>query len=225
MIKLTYVGHSAFILSDGTNTIAVDPFITGNPTATIKASDVKPNFIFVSHAHGDHFGDTIELAKANDATIITVHELATHLLSQGLKAHGLSIGGEFAFPFGSVKLTIAHHGSMNNDGMYMGPPCGAIITIGNKKIYYTGDTGLFLDMQLIGSSAKPDVMLLPIGNNYTMGIDDAVKAIEFVKPKLSIPLHYNTFPVIEVDTNEFASKVKAINFDAKVMSFGETIEL
>ena len=225
MVKLTYISHSAFVVSDGTNTIAIDPFITGNPTATIKATDIKPNFIFVTHAHGDHLGDAIELAKTNDAIVITVNELAGYLASKGLKTHPLHIGGEFPFPFGSIKLTIAHHGSMNNDGAYMGAPCGGIITIGGKKIYHTGDTGLFLDMQLIGSSAKPDVMLLPIGNNFTMGIDDAVEAVQFAKPKLAIPMHYNTFPVIKADPNEFVSKVKAASFDARVMNYGETIEL
>lgn len=225
MLKLTYISHSAFILSDGKHTIAIDPFITGNPTATIKASDVKPNFIVVSHAHGDHLGDTVELAKANNSTIICVNELALLLKKKGLKSHPLHIGGEFPFPFGSVKLTIAQHGSMDDDGNYAGAPCGAIITFGDKKVYHTGDTGLFLDMRLIGLSAKPDVMLLPIGNNFTMGIEDAVKAVTFAKPKLAIPMHYNTFPNIKADPNEFVAKVKENKFNAQVMNFGETIEL
>jgi len=225
MLKLTYISHSAFILSDGQFTIAIDPFITGNPTATIKVSDVKPNFIVVTHAHGDHLGDTVELAKSNNATVICVNELAILLKNKGLETHPLHIGGKYPFPFGSVKLTIAHHGSMDNDGNYAGAPCGAIITIGDKKIYHTGDTGLFLDMQLIGSSAELDVMLLPIGDNFTMGIDDAVQAVTFVKPKLAIPMHYNTFPYIKADPNEFVLKIKENKFNGKVMNFGETIEL
>ena len=225
MIKLTYIGHSAFLISDGTNVLAVDPFITGNPTAKIKQADINPNFIFVTHAHDDHLGDTIELAKKNNATVIAVNDLAVYLSSKGIKTHPLHIGGEFAFPFGSIKLTIAHHSSMSTEGGYMGAPCGGIITIGGKKIYHTGDTGLFLDMQLIGEISKPDVMLLPIGNNFTMGIDDAVRAVEFVKPKLAIPMHYDTFMIIKADPNDFVRKVKANNFDARVMEFGETIEL
>jgi L-ascorbate metabolism protein UlaG (beta-lactamase superfamily) len=225
MVKLTYISHSAFVISDGTNTIAIDPFITGNPTATIKASDIKPNFIFLTHAHGDHLGDALELAKEHNAVVIGVNELAVHLASKGLKTHPLHIGGEFSFPFGSIKLTIAHHGSMDNNGDYMGPACGGVITIGGKKIYHTGDTGLFLDMRLIGLSNKPDVMLVPIGNNFTMGIDDAVKAVQFVKPKLAIPMHYNTFPVIKADPNEFVAKVKETKFDARVMNYGETIDI
>ena len=225
MIKLTYISHSAFVVSDGNNTIAIDPFITGNPTATIKATDIKPNFIFVTHAHGDHLGDTIELAKSNDATIIAVNELAGYLASKGLKSHPLHIGGEYPFPFGSIKLTIAHHGSINEQGAYMGAPCGGVITICDKKIYHAGDTGLFLDMKLIGEISKPDVMLVPIGNNFTMGINDAIKAVEFVKPKLAIPMHYNTFPIIQADPNDFVAKLQANNFDAKAMNYGETIEL
>jgi L-ascorbate metabolism protein UlaG (beta-lactamase superfamily) len=225
MVKLTYIGHSAFIVSDGNNNIAIDPFITGNPNATIKATDIKPNFILLTHAHDDHIGDTIELAKSNDATVIAVNELAIYLGTKGLKSHPLLIGGEFQFPFGSVKLTIAHHSSANAEGAYMGPACGCIINIGGKKIYHAGDTGLFLDMKLIGEISKPDVMLAPIGNNYTMGIDDAVKAVEFVNPKLAIPMHYNTFPIIQADPNDFVTKVKKNNSDARVMNFGETIEI
>jgi L-ascorbate metabolism protein UlaG (beta-lactamase superfamily) len=225
MLKLTYISHSAFVISDGTNTIAIDPFITGNPTATIKAEDVKPNFIVLTHAHGDHLGDAIELAKANNSTIICVNELAIHLGAKGLKAHPMHLGGEFSFPFGSIKLTIAHHGSINDEGMFMGPPCGAIIAIGDKKVYHTGDTGLFLDMKLIGEISNPDVMLLPIGNNFTMGIDDAVRAVDFVKPKLAIPMHYNTFPIIPADPNEFVSKINKNGYQGRVMNYGETIEL
>lgn len=137
----------------------------------------------------------------------------------------MHIGGEFQFAFGSVKLTIAHHGSKAPNGEYMGNPCGAIINIGNKKVYHTGDTGLFLDMKLIGELAQPDVMLLPIGNNFTMGIDDATKAVEFVKPKLAIPMHYNTFPVIQANPQEFVSKVEKAGFKATAMNYGETINL
>jgi L-ascorbate metabolism protein UlaG (beta-lactamase superfamily) len=225
MVKLTYISHSAFCLTDGTNTIAVDPFITGNPTATIKAEDVKPNFIFVSHAHGDHLGDTISLAKTNNSTIIAVNELALYLSSQGVNAHPLHIGGGYNFAFGSLKLTIAHHGSTLDNGQTVGPASGAIIKIGGKTIYYTGDTGLFLDMQLIGELNKPDLMIAPIGDNFTMGIDDAVRAVEFVKPKLVVPVHYNTFPVIQADPNEFVSKVEKSGFKAKALQYGETIEI
>ena len=224
-LKLTYIAHSGFILSDGQYTLLFDPFITGNPNATIKASDIKADFIFVSHAHGDHLGDAFELAKSNDGLVIAVHELAVFAEEQGVKAHGMAIGGECKFPFGSVKLTIAHHSSEAPNGKYMGTAAGAVVKFGGKTIYFCGDTGLFLDMKLIGEMSKPDIMLVPIGDNYTMGIDDAVKAVEFVKPQLAIPMHYNTFPVIEADPNEFVSKVEKLGVKARVIGYGEQIEL
>ena len=224
-LKLTYIAHAAFILSDGQHTLAIDPFITGNPNATIKSNEVKPNFIFVTHAHGDHLGDTIELAKANDSLVICVYELANFIAEQGVRTHGMQVGGEYNFPFGSLRLTIAHHGSKASNGEYMGPAAGVVAQIGGKKVYHCGDTGLFLDMKLIGEIAQPDIMLVPIGNNFTMGINDAVKAFEFVKPQLAIPMHYNTFPVIEADPNEFATKVEKIGTKVKIMAFGEQIEL
>jgi len=224
-LKLTYIAHSGFILSDGKYNLLFDPFITGNPNATIKASDVRADFIFVSHAHGDHLGDTVELAKANNGTLIAVHELAVWASEQGINAHGMSIGGEYNFPFGSLKLTIAHHGSKAPNGECMGPAAGAVVKFGGKTIYYCGDTGLFLDMKLIGEISKPEIMLVPIGDNYTMGIDDAVRAVEFVKPQLVIPMHYNTFPPIQADPKEFASKVEKLGVNVKVLNFGETVEL
>lgn len=224
-MKITYIAHSAFLLSDGENIVAIDPFITGNPNATLEISNVKPNFIVLTHGHGDHVGDAIQLAKDNNSTIITINELAIWLSNQGVNAHPMHIGGGYNFPFGRVKLTIAHHGSCTPDGQYAGNPCGSIIEIGGRKIYHTGDTGLFLDMKLIGELNKPDVMMLPIGDNFTMGIDDAVMAVDFVKPKLSIPMHYNTFPIIHTNPQEFADKVMRNGGNAKVMNYGETIEI
>jgi len=137
----------------------------------------------------------------------------------------MGIGGQFAFPFGSVKTTIAHHTAKGPNGEYLGEPCGFIINLGGRIIYHTGDTGLFKDMKLIGKISKPEIMLAPIGDNYTMGIDDAVRAVDFVQPKIAIPMHYNTFPVIPADPNEFVAKVEAIGIKGKALNFGETIEL
>jgi L-ascorbate metabolism protein UlaG (beta-lactamase superfamily) len=137
----------------------------------------------------------------------------------------MHIGGAHHFPFGRVKFTIAHHGSATPDGRYMGEAAGVVITMGGKTIYHTGDTGLFLDMQLIGQRDTIDCMCLPIGDNFTMGIDDAVKAVEFANPDLAVPMHYNTFPVIEDDPEEFRRKVEAVGKTARVMQFGETITL
>ena len=225
MLKLTYLSHSSFILDDGNEQVVIDPFISGNPNSPVKTGDIKSKYIVLTHAHSDHLGDGIAIAKANKGLIIAVNELANYVSGQGVNAHNMHIGGGYNFPFGRLKFTIAHHGSSTNDGLCMGQPAGVVITMGGKKVYHTGDTGLFLDMKLIGELDKIDAMLLPIGDNFTMGIDDAVKAVEFVNPALAIPMHYNTFPVIKADPEEFETKVTQIGKNCRVMSFGETITL
>ena len=225
MLKLTFLSHSAFLLDDGTYKLAIDPFLTGNPLAPIQPDELEAAFIAITHAHGDHLGDAVEIAKKRDSTIIAVNELANYVASLGAKAHNMHIGGAWKFPFGKLKFVIAHHGSSNNEGQYMGEPAGIVVSMGGKTVYHCGDTGLFLDMKLIGEIDKIDVALVPIGDNFTMGIDDAVKAVEFINPELSIPMHYDTFDVIKADPNEFKSKVEAIGKKARVMSYGETIEL
>lgn len=225
MLKLTYLSHSCFLLQDGIHNLIIDPFITGNPNSPVKQEDVKVQYVVLTHAHGDHLGDGFALAKMNNATLIAVNELANYAAENGIAAHNMHIGGAYNFPFGRLKFTIAHHGSATPDGLYMGEPAGVLITMGGKTIYHTGDTGLFYDMKLIGELNKIDAMMCPIGDNFTMGISDAVKAVEFVNPEIAIPIHYNTFPVIAADPYEFKSKVEAIGKNAKVMEFGETIEL
>jgi len=225
MLKLTYFSHSSFQLDDGTHKVLIDPFLTGNPTATVEASDVDANFIVLTHGHGDHLGDGLEIAKRCDALIIAVNELANYVASKDVRAHNMHIGGAYEFPFGRLKFTIAHHGSSSPEGLYMGEPAGVVITMGGKTVYHTGDTGLFLDMQLIGERDSIDCMLLPIGDNFTMGVADAIKAVEYVKPALAIPMHYNTFPVIEADPEEFRKGVEVLGMRARVMEFGETIDL
>jgi len=225
MLKLTYLSHSCFLLDDGVNRLIIDPFLTYNPNAPVKIDAIDAKFIALTHAHGDHSGDALALAKQNNALIIAVNELANYMNNMGAQVHNMHIGGAYNFAFGRLKFTIAHHGSANNEGQYMGEPAGIIINMGGKTIYHTGDTGLFLDMKLIGEMNKIDVMLAPIGDNFTMGIDDAVKAVEFVNPELAIPMHYNTFPVITTDPFEFKSKVETIRKNAKVMAYGETIKI
>jgi len=168
--------------------------------------------------------DAIPIAKASGGTIISNFEIVNYCTEHGAQAHPMHIGGAHEFPFGRVKLTPAWHGSSFPDGSYGGTPTGCLLTIDGKTIYHTGDTGLFMDMQLIGEMDTIDVMLVNIGDNFTMGIDDAVKAVEFVKPKLVIPMHYKTFDVIDVDPQEFADKVKAKGFEAKVINFGAALE-
>ncbi len=225
MPTLTFLGHDAFLLEDEQVRLIFDPFLKGNPAATLKPEQVKVDYVLLTHGHGDHFGDGLQIAKANDATIIAPYELATACGKRGAKTHGMHIGGAFHFPFGRVKLTIAHHGSgadLGGDTLaYMGNPCGFLVTLGEKTVYHAGDTGLFLDMQLIGEMNPITVALLPIGDNFTMGVDDAVKACEFIKPQWTVPMHYNTFDVIAADPHSFKTKAEAIGHRVKVMSVGE----
>ena len=219
-----FLGQSCITIQDGDHKIIIDPFLTGNPLAGAKQEDIECSHVLLTHGHGDHFGDTIEIAKRNDATVISTYELASFCGSKGLKFHLMHIGGAHDFDFGRVKLTIAHHGGGfgENAEIYTGPPVGFLITMGGKTVYNAGDTGLFYDMKLIGEMNQIDLAFLPIGDNFTMGIDDAVKAVEFLKPRKVVPVHYNTFPLIEQDPQEFAGKVKTA--EVVIMNPGDTIE-
>ena len=225
-MKLKYFSHSAFQLTTASGIkILIDPFLSGNPTSPEKADSVETDYIILTHAHGDHIGDSFEIAKRCNATFICVNELANYCISKGFQAHNMHIGGSYNFEFGRVKFTIAHHGSLTPDNQYGGEPAGVLISADNKTVYHTGDTGLFYDMKLIGEMNSIDYMLLPIGDNFTMGITDAVKAVEFVSPKLAIPMHYNTFPVINADPNQFKKLVEEKGLKARVLNFGEMINL
>ena len=225
-MKLKYFSHSAFqITTNSGKIILIDPFLDGYPTSPVKSNEVKADYIILTHAHGDHIGDAFNIAKRCDSLFIAVNELANYCASKGFKAHNMHIGGGYNFEFGRVKFTIAHHGSMTPDGTYAGEPSGVILSIDGKNLYHTGDTGLFYDMKLIGEMTPIDCMCMPIGDNFTMGINDAVKAVELANPKLAIPMHYNTFPVIAADPLEFKKKVEQIGKKARVLNFGEEIEL
>ncbi len=224
MPKLTYFGHSAFLVEHNNYKILLDPFITGNPLSPVKAEDLSADYIVLSHAHGDHFGDTLEIAKRCNSTVIAVNELANYVASKGVVAHNMHIGGSYDFPFGKVKFTIAHHGSSSNEGEYMGEPAGILLFLDGKTLYHAGDTGIFYDMKLIGEMHKINLALLPIGGNFTMGMEDALKAVELLKPELTIPMHYNTFPVIKADPEKFIELVKQSGYEGKVLNFGESLE-
>jgi L-ascorbate metabolism protein UlaG (beta-lactamase superfamily) len=225
-MKLKYFAHSAFqITTDNNKIILIDPFLDDNRNSPVKSSEVKADYIILSHAHGDHLGDSFKIAERSHSKFICVNELASYCISKGFEAENLHIGGGRNFEFGRVKFTIAHHGSQTPDGQYAGEPAGIILTISNKNIYHTGDTALFYDMKLIGEITPVDYMMVPIGDNFTMGIDDAVRASEFVKPKIVIPMHYDTFDVIKADPQEFKKKVETKGISCKLMKFGEEITL
>jgi L-ascorbate metabolism protein UlaG (beta-lactamase superfamily) len=225
-MRLKYFSHSAFqITTANGKKILIDPFLSGNPTAPVKAEDVDADYIILTHAHGDHIGDAFAIAKRCKSTFICVNELAEYCKSKGFEAHNMHIGGGYHFDFGRVKFTIAHHGSQTPDNTYAGEPAGVIVSADDKNVYHTGDTGLFYDMKLIGEMNKINYMLLPIGDNFTMGITDAVKAAELVSPEVAIPIHYNTFPVIEADPEEFKKNAEAAGIKIRVMQYGEEFDL
>ncbi|RPI75104.1 MAG: metal-dependent hydrolase [Ignavibacteriales bacterium] len=225
-MKLKYFGHSAFQITTSSNQIIlIDPFIDNNPNCPVKSKDLNADYIILSHGHGDHIGDAFKIADKDRTIFICVNELANYCIDKGFKAHNMHIGGSFNFDFGKVKFTIAHHGSMTPDGTYGGEPAGIILNIEGKNIYHTGDTGLFYDMKLIGEITPINYMLLPIGDNYTMGITDASKAVEFVNPEVAIPMHYNTFPEIKADPNEFKSIIEKAGFKCIIMNYGEELTI
>ena len=226
-MKLTYWGHSCFLIEIKEFRLVIDPFLRGNPKASIKPEDVECDYVLVTHGHGDHLGDAVEISKNNDATLIANYEISVYCGNQGAKVHPMHIGGSREFPFGRIKLTIAHHGSgleSGNEIIYLGNPVGIQITSEGKTLYHAGDTGLFLDMKLIGELQPIDVAILPIGDNFTMGIDDACKAIEFLKPKVAIPMHYQTFELIDVDPHEFKTKGRETEAFIEVMDIGQSFE-
>ena len=225
-VKVTWYGHACFQFQVDGSRLLVDPFLTGNPQAPISPDDVAVDVILVSHGHGDHVGDAVAIAKRTGALVIANFEIQNWLAAQGVEnTHPMHIGGGRDFNWGRVKLTMAQHGSMLPDGSYGGNPCGFLFYLEDKKIYHACDTGLFYDMKLIGEEGI-DLAILPIGDNFTMGPADALRAIELIQPKQVVPIHYNTFEVIEQDPHAWAGQVKAqSSATVKVMTPGETITL
>ncbi|HBL41931.1 MAG TPA: metal-dependent hydrolase [Planctomycetaceae bacterium] len=206
--KITWLGHSSFQIETAGKTILLDPFFTGNPSAILEAATVEADAIIVSHGHGDHVGDTVDIAKRTGALVIANFEIIEWMGKQGIEnVHQQHIGGAHQYDFGTVKLTIAHHGSMLPDGSNGGSPCGILLKLDGGTIYFAADTGLFYDMKLIGEEGI-DLAILPIGDNFTMGPADSVKATKLIQPKRVLPMHYNTWPLIEQDASAWADQIR-----------------
>jgi L-ascorbate metabolism protein UlaG (beta-lactamase superfamily) len=225
-LKVNWYSHACFLIEADQTKILIDPFITDNPLSPVTADNVEADFILVSHGHGDHVGDTISIARRTGATVVSNYEIQNWFANQGIEnTHPMHIGGGFDFDWGRVKLTIAHHGSALPDGSYGGNPCGFLLTIQDKNIYHACDTGLFYDMKLIGEEGI-DLAILPIGDNFTMGPDDALRAVKLIEPKQVVPIHYDTFDVIKQDPQAWAIRVeKETDTKVMVMQPGDSLEL
>lgn len=229
-MKITFQGHSCITIENDRSHLIIDPFLTGNPQAKLTPDQVEANVILLTHAHNDHLGDTVSIAKRNKALVVCSHEMATWLSWQGVEAHGMSIGGSFSFDFGRVQMTPAFHGNGYVDEerqeiIYMGMPAGFVIQLDGKNLYHAGDTSLYSDMQLIKRKYAIDLAFLPIGDNFTMGPEDAILAAEWVGAKQVIPVHYNTFPTIEQDPQRFVEKLSEKEIKGTVLKAGESISL
>lgn len=227
-MKLSFHGQSTIYFEANGKKVIVDPFITGNGQSDLDASTLKVDYIILTHGHGDHFGDTIELANRNHATVIGSAELGDYLTTYHNveNVRPMNTGGKAEFDFGNVKFVQAFHSSSLTDEngvpVYLGMPMGLILEIEGKTIYHTGDTGLFSDMKLIADRHPVDVCFIPIGDNFTMGIDDASYAINsFIKPKISVPIHYDTFELIEQDPNKFKKAVSV--GEVQILKPGEDV--
>lgn len=225
-IKVTWYSHACFLIETDGGKLLIDPFITDNPLSPINSDAVDADYILVSHGHGDHLGDTINIAERTGAMVISNFEIQNWLLGQGIEnVHPQHIGDEFDYPWGRVKLTHALHGSALPDGSYGDNPCGFLLYLQGKKLYHACDTGLFYDMKLIGEEGI-DLAILPIGDNFTMGPEDALRAVKLIEPAHVIPIHYNTFDVIKQDPHAWANRVEEeTSAKVTVMNPGDHLEI
>jgi L-ascorbate metabolism protein UlaG (beta-lactamase superfamily) len=221
-MDVRFLGHACFELSDGDTRILIDPFLSGNPKAAVSAQDVNPTTILLTHGHGDHFGDTVDIAKRTGAPVVAIVEIANELSEEGVEALDPNLGGTVRFDWGWVKLVPAWHTSTTPKGT-SNTPAGLVISLDGTTVYHLGDTSLFSDLQLVGKRSPIDVALMCIGGHYTMDRTDAVDAAQLVGAKTVIPCHYNTFPPIEADAEAFKSDVEsATSSNVVILEPGET---
>lgn len=229
MPRVTFLGHACCTLEHDGRLLLIDPFLTGNPLAAARPEQLHPVAILVTHAHSDHLGDAIEIARRTGATIVSNFEIASWCQKAGAKAHPMHLGGAHTFEWGWLKLTLAFHGStlVDESGFHtLGNPAGFLVRLGERTIYHAGDTALFGDMELLGRRHPIDLALLPIGDNFTMGPDDALEAVRLLRPRRVVPIHYNTFDLIAQDPQAFARRVAAeTQSECVVLAPGGSVEL
>jgi L-ascorbate metabolism protein UlaG (beta-lactamase superfamily) len=207
-MDVRFLGHACFTLSDGDTTVLIDPFLSGNPAAVVAADEVQATTLLLTHGHGDHYGDVVEIGKRTGAPAVAITEIAGELEGEGLEVVNANLGGTATFDWGSVKLVPAWHTSTTPKGT-VSTPAGLVIDFKGTVVYHVGDTALFSDLQLVGRRRPIDIALVPIGGHFTMDRVDAVDAAGFIDAKTVIPCHYNTFPLIETDAQAFKADVES----------------
>jgi L-ascorbate metabolism protein UlaG (beta-lactamase superfamily) len=225
-MDIRFLGHAAFTLSDGTHTVLIDPFLTGNPKAAATADEMNPTTILLTHGHGDHFGDTVDIAKRTGAPVLAVTDLADEIGQEGVEVFDPNLGGTVTFDWGWVKLVPAWHTSTTPKGT-VSTPTGLLISFKDTLVYHLGDTALFSDLALVAKRGTPvDVALMCIGGHYTMDRWDAVEAANLIAAKQIVPCHYNTFPPIETDAGAFKADVEAsTNSRVEILDPGATLSV
>ncbi len=224
-MKITWLGHACFLL-EGSKKILIDPFLSGNPTAPVKPEDLDVDIILVTHGHGDHLGDAEVISKKCNAPIVAIYELAVYLSKRGCETIGMNIGGTLNFEGVKISMVKAEHSAdIVGDEIISGGKAVGYVVEDGVTVYHAGDTDVFMDMKLIGEIYKPKVAILPIGGFYTMSPRTALKAIELLRPEIVIPMHYNTFPAIKQDPEEFKKDAERLEVKVVVLKPGESFEV
>lgn len=223
MVEVRFLGHATVQLTAGETTLIVDPWLDDNPSCPVGSAEVEADMIIVTHAHADHGGDSVALSERG-GLLISNPEIARYSEARGARVKPMGIGGTHAFEGGWLKFFPAWHSSSFPDGVYGGTAMGLVVQMGGALIYHAGDTGLFSDMRLVGELGM-DLAILPIGDNFTMGPEDALRALEFLEPKRVLPVHYDTFPLIRQDADAFAVRATELGVNAEVLEPGESLNL